>query len=93
MSAIRGVWPWTRFSGIVARYDVDFGIRDTTNVQYRFIIGILFFPGYRLILALRLKLVVELNRKDVCRGAEGPPNNLEQWVIVRCLVDFGLVQK
>ena len=68
-------------------------VYGTLPIQYRFINGILFFPGYRLIRALRSKLVVELNRKDVCRGVEGPANNLEQWVIVRCPVDLGLVQE
>ena len=92
MSTVHGVGPWVRFSGIVARYDVDSGIRGLP-IQYRFIIGILFFPGYRLILALRSKSVVELNRNDVYRGIEGPTNNLDHRVIVRCPVDLGFVQE
>lgn len=92
MSAVHGVWPWVRFSGIVARYDVDSGIQDTSNLVWIHYWNFV-FPGYRLILALRSKLVVELNRNDVYRGIEGPTNNLDHRVIVRCPVDLGFVQE
>lgn len=38
MSAVHGVRPWARFSRIVMRYGVDFGLRGTTDIQYRFIV-------------------------------------------------------
>ncbi len=37
--------------------------------------------------------MVELNRNDVYRGVEGTTDNLEQWVIVRCPVNLGLIQE